>query len=65
MNRNALSGCIVPATSLPRGAVAVALELAVKRLSLDAENPSRGGLVACHGLEHSQDVTALDLLHRY
>ena len=43
----------------------VALELAVERLAIEAEHLRRERLVAADGLEHAQDVAALDLLHRH
>jgi hypothetical protein len=47
--------------STPRGSVrvAAAFELPVERLSLEAEDARRCGLVPCHGFEHSQDVAVI------
>ena len=42
----------------------VALELAVQRLAIEAEDARRERLVAADRLEHAQDVAALDLVER-
>ena len=43
---------------------AVALELAVQRLAIEAEHLRGERLVSADGFEHAEDVAALDLLHR-
>src|ERR1700733_6105957 len=44
--------------------VAHAIELSIEGAAVEAENLRRQRLISPHGLEHAEDVAALDLLHR-